>query len=449
MKKAIPWTSSIKDINDNTLSYSGDQISITTANVKIEANTTGISSHSEVLKSTNYSDVNNPHDLSMFDGKQSTANCYVVQGCGWFKLPLVYGNGITNGEAAGKGDAAANNEFGYDKSSSFVNHAGTAIYSLSNAPYIYGNGYDPTTAEVVWASIDGLITNASILDDGQYLKFYVEPEMVDQANAVIAVKSGTTIVWSWHLWFTASSWTATYTYGSNNFMTMPLGFIDSSGSVTATPRTLPFTFTQDISSGKTTTVSVSQNADASTGGTCTFYQWGRKDPFPGTTSSIASQTDYYSSIQNPGIFIQGTKDSPYYYNWFNGNLLDLWNVGNSATANSTSTSQKTIYDPSPVGFKVPPPAAFYTGMLVRESSSDFSQGYKGAVDGDFWRAFGYRVWDSGSSTYVGSGGYYWSCGPFEISSSRYGWGLSFGSGDVYPQSFNVRSYGCTVRPVSE
>lgn len=102
VEKAIPWTSAIKDINGNTLSYSGDQISITTADVKIDANTTGTSSHSEVLKATYYSDKKNPHDLSMFDGKQSTANCYVVQGCGWFMLPLVYGNGITNGEVAKK-----------------------------------------------------------------------------------------------------------------------------------------------------------------------------------------------------------------------------------------------------------------------------------------------------------------------------------------------------------
>ena len=289
----IPWTGTY-NIGSNQYTLSGDgSISDDIRKISVPANTNGTSSHSEVLKAINYSDENNPHDLSMFNGTQSTANCYVVQGCGWFKLPLVYGNGITNGVTADKGEGAANNTFGYDQSSNFMNHEGNAIYNLPNAPYIYGNGYDPTIAEVVWESISGLITNASILDDGKYLKFYVDPAKVDQANSVIAVKSGTTIVWSWHLWFTASSWTATYTYGSNNFMTMPLGFIDSSGSGTATPRTLPFTFTQDISSGKTTTVLVSQNGDASTGGTCTFYQWGRKDPLRGT-ENIPYQNYYYS-----------------------------------------------------------------------------------------------------------------------------------------------------------
>ena len=453
VKKAIPWTSDITDINGTKLSYSGDQISTTTAEVQISSNTTGTSSHSEVLKSTKYQDENNPHDLSMFDGKQSTANCYVVQGCGWFKLPLVYGNGITNGVVAGKGADAATNKFGYDQSKNFMNHKGDPIYNLTKAPYICGNGYDPTVAEVVWQSISGLITIPDNPINNGYLKFYVDPSMVDQANAVIAVKYGSTIVWSWHLWFTASSWTATYTYGSNNFMTMPLGFIDSSSSGTATPRTLPFTFTQGISNGKSITVMVSQNGDAATGGTCTFYQWGRKDPFPGATADgqatdyISTQNNYYASITSPGKFINGNSSSPYYYNWFNGNLLDLWNVGNSSTSSSTTESKKTIYDPSPVGFKVPPPAAFYKAMF---NTSTFTGGYKGTVDGDFWRAFGYRVWNTGSSANVGSYGYYWSCGPYESSTDRHGWHLTFHSGgDVYPQDYYVRSGGFTVRPVSE
>ena len=450
VQKAIPWTSAIKDINDNTLSYSGDQISITTADVKIDANTT--TSHSEVLKAINYSDANNPHDLSMFDGKQSTANCYVVQGCGWFKLPLVYGNGITNGVVAGKSTNARSNTFGYNTSANFVNHAGKAIYNLPNAPYIHGNGYDPNTAEVVWESISDLITNPTILEDGKYLKFYVDPDKVDQANAVIAVKSGSTIVWSWHLWFTASSWTATYKYGSYNFMTMPLGFIDSSGSGTATPRTLPFTFTQDISSGKTTTVLVSQNGVSSTGGTCTFYQWGRKDPFIGTTTSGSSRY-YYYSICNPGTFLKGLSSSPYYYNWFGGSLKDLWNVGNTSIDKTTNTSKKTIYDPSPVGFKVPPPAAFSSIGLSKANwnSTSGKEGIKVPATGDFWRAFGKIVYESGALGTVGTNGFYWSCGPYDYSTNtREAFHLKFSSGsEDVNMSRTARAYGFSVRPVSE
>ena len=452
-KVPIPWSGKYK-IGDNEYILSGDgSVNDDIRKISVPANNSALS-HKALLQFINYSDSNEPHDLSMFNGKQSTANCYVVQGCGWFKLPLVYGNGITDGVVAGKGDAAATNEFGYDKSNSFMNHAGTAIYSLSNAPYIYDNGYSVDGAEVVWESISGLITSPSILD-GKYLKFYVDPSKVDQANAVIAVKYGSTIVWSWHLWFTASSWTATYTYGSNKFMTMPLGFIDSPGSGTATPKILPFTLAQNITKGKTETVMVSQNGVSSSGGTCTFYQWGRKDPFPGATANnqetdnIPSEPYYYSSILNPGKFIKGSSGSPYCYNWFNGDLLDLWNVGNSSYGSITSTSVKTIYDPSPVGFKVPPPAAFSSFSLGSWNSTLGQEGRSVPSTGDFWRAFGFRAWNNTSSASVGSLGYFWSCYPNLNNSERYGYTLYLSSSITSAASYNYRSDGFSVRPVSE
>ena len=47
---------------------------------------------------------------------------------------------------------------------------------------------------------------------------------------------------------------------------------------------------------------------------------------------------------------------------------------------------------------------------------------------------------------VGSYGYYWSAGP---SNTTYGRNLSFYSSYVYPQYYNSRAYGFSVRPVSE
>lgn len=133
-------------------------------------------------------------------------------------------------------------------------------------------------------------------------------------------------------------------------------------------------------------------------------------------------------------------------------MLDLWNVGNSVQVSTTTTSIKTIYDPSPVGFKVPPPAAFSAIGLDKANwkSTSGQEGISVPSKGDFWRAFGYRVWNTGSSAKVGSCDYYWSCGPLEYSTSLDGWRLGFDSGGVLPQgSLSVRSYGLSVRPVSE
>lgn len=370
------------------------------------------------LKNRNYLGSSGaPHDLSYdYNGQMNTANCYVVTHPGYYKFPLVYGNAIKNG---------ATNAIAYGEgtnSTTFVNHLGNKITN----PYIYKNlnnnsvELEANSAELVWQDAENLISDIDLSIDKHYIQFEITKENIQQGNAVIAVKDeGGKIMWSWHIWVTNKNVYETYTYGDNKFMPIALG-----------------------------------QRETAQGTTCTFYQWGRKDPFPGatangqTTENMSPQTYYYSSILYPDKFFLGTSGS--YYNWFNDNLLDLWNVGNTTNESTTSTSKKTIYDPSPVGFKVPPPAAFYAEMLVRKSSNDFTEGYKGTVDGDFWRAFGYFGWDTGSSDGVGTYGYYWSCGPLEDSSSRKGWYLDFHSGGVYPQNiYGVRSFGFTVRPVSE
>ena len=77
----------------------------------------------------------NPYpDLSMVDcagnerQSQWTANCYMVHTAGKYRLPLVYGNAIKNGEA---NTAAYTGTFNYKCTQTFPNHEGNAI----NAPW--------------------------------------------------------------------------------------------------------------------------------------------------------------------------------------------------------------------------------------------------------------------------------------------------------------------------
>lgn len=375
------------------------------------------------LKNRNYlgSDTK-PHDLSYdYNGQMNTANCYVVTHPGYYKFPLVYGNAIKNGATNA---IAYGVKDGTSISSTFVNHLGNQITD----PYIYKNlnnnsvELEANSAELVWQDAENLISNIDLSIDKHYIQFEITKENIQQGNAVIAVKDGSDIMWSWHIWVTNKNVYETYTYGDYKFMPIALG-----------------------------------QRETDQGTTCTFYQWGRKDPFPGATAdsqptdNIPSQTSYSSSILNPGKFIQGTNSSTFLHNWLSGNLKDLWNVGNTSIENNTATSQKTIYDPSPVGFKVPPSAAFTAIGLSTAywNSTPGNNGISVPTTGDFWRAFGYLRWDTGSSADVGSNGVYWSCGPHEDSSIRNGWSLDFRSGGVNPQDGDVRSYGFTVRPVSE
>ena len=146
------------------------------------------------------------------------------------------------------------------------------------------------------------------------------------------------------------------------------------------------------------------------------------------------------------------------------------------TANDNAVI-KTIYDPSPVGYHLPPSNAFtgftYNGNNISGSyyGSQYNSPYTSADDFTtnggwifycnkmngassydpaggtiFFPASGYRGNSSGALSYVGGGGYYWSPVPYSTNLGRY---LSFVSTGVYPLNYNGRSYGFAVRPLQE
>ena len=388
-----------------------------------------------------------PHDLSYdYNGQMNTANCYVVTHPGYYKFPLVYGNAIKNG---------ATNDIAYGggtSSTTFVNHLDLQIKD----PYIYNNknsngeNLSAGSAELVWQDAQNLISNIDLSIDKHYIQFEITKENIQQGNAVIAVKDGSgKIMWSWHIWVTNKNvyetQAVTASYNSINktlmFMPFPLGWNDS----TPAP-------------------------------TCTYYQWGRKDPFPPSNGSsltstidktvykydpsgnsitqncwskVSSQATIATSILNPSTFYCG------YENWCNPYSYELWNVGNSATGVNFNQVTKSVYDPSPAGFRLPETAAF-TGFTtngaingtINGTWNDTTKGYT-FTNGvkTYWQACGYRVYNSGSLVSVDSYGYYWSAGPY---SDIRGCNFHFSSSYVDPDgSHNPRAFGFTVRPVSE
>ena len=379
-----------------------------------------------------------PHDLSYdYNGQMNTANCYVVTHPGYYKFPLVYGNAIKNG-------ASNANAYG---SSTFVNHLGKKITD----PYIYNNKDDnennlvANSAELVWQDAEYLIKNIGLSSDKHYIQFEITKENIQQGNAVIAVKDeNSKIMWSWHIWVTNKNVYETQAVTASNktlmFMPFPLGWNDS----TPAP-------------------------------TCTFYQWGRKDPFPPSDGSSLTSTidkkvykydDSGNSItencwsqSNSQATIATSVLNPSTFYCFNGNWCspssnELWNVGEDDNNVDFETITKSVYDPSPAGFRLPETAAF-TGFTtnganygpIKGTWNNTTKGYTftNGVE-TYWQACGYRAYNSGSLNYVGSNGYYWSAGP---SNTTYGRNLSFNSSDVNPQSYNNRALGFSVRPVSE
>lgn len=391
-----------------------------------------------------------PHDLSYdYNGQMNTANCYVVTHPGYYKFPLVYGNAIKNGAT---NDIAYGVKDGTSISSTFVNHLGAQITD----PYIYKNlnninvELEANSAALVWQDAESLISNIGLSSDKHYIQFEITKENIEQGNAVIAVKDENgKIMWSWHIWVTnknvyeTQAVTASYQGTTQTFMFMPfpLGWNDST-----------------------------------TAPTCTFYQWGRKDPFPpsdgslltsttdktvykydtngnSTTSDcwykVSSQADIATSILNPSTFYSVSA------NWCSQSSNELWNVGNIATDVNFNSVTKSVYDPSPAGFRLPETAAF-TGFTVNGGNEGTPNGtWSSTTRGNtfttnsvdtYWQACGFRYNDSGSLSYVGSGGRYWSAGPSNNTNGRL---LYFDSSTVYPQYHTYRALGYSVRPVSE
>ena len=334
------------------------------------------------------------HDLNGNEINETTANCYVVNAAGYYKLPLVYGNARKNG---------TNNSEAY-ADAAFVDYKNNRI----SDPKILG----ADDATLVWSDGFFMFKDIKLSDDKKYLTFRIDPDYLQQANAVLAVRDADDkIMWSWHIWVTERDIYDTHTirdfFDRNNtfeLMSCNLGWVDGK-NVYYNARDLTYEFTQE-GSGKTATMEVSQEGemfDYKDVGS-TYYQWGRKDPlvamrnwdhvgFNDYRLHETGRQDYGYEIKAERVTIGESIQHPNRYyvrgatneaaNWCSNNIPSLWNTGGYDTTQDNAQnivySKKTIYDPSPRGFKVPVPRAF--AVFVNGSNGDGSNGHNGELNG--------------------------------------------------------------------
>ena len=335
-----------------------------------------------------------PYDLSLangYSGSRNTANCYIVSAAGTYKLPLVYGNAIKNGGT----NTSAYQGYG------FKDHLDNDI----TGPYIYSS-YPPKDCILVWSDGFYMFKDVKLSADKHFLEFTLDQEYMQQANAIVAVRDNQgRIMWSWHIWVTEHNLNDCIglqdnTSGATNaywLMRYNLGWVDGK-MVYYNQRDLSYTFTQDVS-GRTAVLNIKQEGDAldykDVGST--YYQWGRKDPIVAlrnrnavgsgdyrpheTVDSkygykyVSKQVTLGESIQNPNIFYVRAGSTQ----WLTPFNYRLWDTS-APTSNAGVTrnsSVKSIYDPSPYGFKIPPAHAF--GVLVNGYSA--SANYGGTLNG--------------------------------------------------------------------
>ena len=289
------------------------------------------------------------------------------------------------------------------------------------------------SAEVLWESFGTSETPAvgDLVKDVVYENGYVTFSTADvfkNGNASIAVKDSKGIIlWSWHIWCSEEGWNdQVYANNAGTMMDRNLG------ATSATPG--------DI------------------GAFGLLYQWGRKDPFMGSCAkegtTLAASTDNWNvasgsddmaiTIRNPMTF------------------ETAWNGGGVPGEGwHTSESEKGLYDPCPVGYRVPNGGenGFWTTALGASSSTSAGTTWDSINDGMYWTladgkstawypAVGCRSNVSGALNSVGSYGYYWSASPYP-SNSYSAYHLYFHNGYVYPADYYNRSNGYSVRCVRE
>ena len=460
----VGGTISVASANTNnyTVSYSNGTITITRktngafSNIKATVSVTPDANHTATSVTFNVSATEAYTDLSKIDcagndrSSMWTANCYMVQKAGKYKLPLVYGNAIKNG---------ADNTTAYKPGgttsanycANFVNHANKAI----SAPWITkptsgsgvnkGMGYTAKTAVLLWQDAKGLITAVGI--DGHYLTMTVgKNASAQQGNALIAVKDASGIIlWSWHIWVT------TQTFATSTLCSLNTG-----------KRTY-----------KVAPVNVGWVGGVKTTGYTPFFQWGRKDPFiPSTGASQQNHAVYninnstvtgLTYTENNSVTIaDNIKNPTTHYYCYNGaksmapcitmyyNMWDAKQTGGGQTVSSATT--KTVYDPCPPGFCVPTSYLYYYIQTLKDNGSSFDGTNRGryvtkASPAVFFPAAGCRGSSTGTPYQVQNNGYYWSSSASTEVVSAYN--LKFLEDGWPTADLNQRAYGYPIRAVAE
>lgn len=294
---------------------------------------------------------------------KGTANCYIVSDNGkhiWQELPVtVKGNGEDGMIADGKplDDQEPN--------------------------------IAPADVKVIWETAEGLVKlekengKAKISEDG-IVRYQIDLSKrnsniagsnqpnLQGGNALIgAFDANGVLLWSWHLWICPDM-------DNNGNGIVDAGEIASHLELWSTG----YTF-MDRNLG-----ALSKKPGLASLGL--LYQWGRKDPFIG--AGAITEAAEKMTTSNPSGFLWGSsttsmsvEDAKKAPTTLSGSALTgddyalLWGTDKGFNGTREDAGNKTIYDPCPVGYRVPP-----VGAVVFESGGDSSKDKNWDSNNVYW-----------------------------------------------------------------
>ena len=380
--------------------------------------------------------------------EQTTANCYVIKEAGKYKFPLVFGNAIKDGQV----NSIAYTNNGGSNARNYVDYMGKII----NSPYIELVSGTVNSAQLSITDTDKVFTNIEIINGNKcrYLQLEINSIPGTGANGIISIKDNSNVImWSWHIWIWPYDLTTVEITNHTNYKY----------------KILPVNLATKLDSAS----SINQT----TGWKNWAYQWGRPTPLlcSSTYTSTSNHTSYgvlsfskkdqanyfYLGIQNPSTFYyQGGSG---YENWFkdsSNNVCNLWNADLKTYSKYGDNINviKTIYDPCPIGFKVPNASTFSgfttTGkdeMTLEKLNviGEYSNGYKFKknsedITGVFFPEVKTQSYASGDFS-TATGTYYWT----SHSVTYYSGCLLFYSSRVAPSFQYRRPGGLAIRPIQD
>lgn len=285
------------------------------------------------------------------------------------------------------------------------------------------------SVEVLWETFGtdekpnvGDVIASATYNDGYV--YFSTPENFRDGNALITVKNSKGIIlWSWHIWCAAEGWGEQVYYNDAGIM------MDRNiGATSATP--------------------------GNAGSIGLMYQWGRKEPFVGSSSlssaSVAAATANMSHSSGATTLLCELNPMIFYLE--------------SRLPNGSWDVQKTVYDPCPFGWKVPEggvdgvwaKALGQTGNMTNSALlTEYGLNLSGVLGDDesiYYPFTGYYnggSYGGGSLTSTGSYGYCWSVTPYGTADAYYS--LVGYTGELRPVTNREygKGYGYPVRCIKE
>lgn len=263
---------------------------------------------------------------------QNTANCYVIKEPGTYKFPLVYGNAIKNGQV--NTAAYTNIEPDNENMGDFINVDGNPISnpwiakdlgtSLTPAfKYIIGLNNVYISEGYIYFTLENTENTEAAVYSLPVAVYVDEPEARPPKISRIA--------WQWTIWYYPKQLTTIDIYNATGVKYQVLS------------ENLAETQTEEK----------------------WYFQGGRYSVISSKATRSNARCNLKDMLSRGCYSIPDYSDPTFTSSDFCDDWIKLnyWNAAQTASGVSDVTVVKTVYDPCPVGFVVPP-ASVFTGMSL-------------------------------------------------------------------------------------